>query len=128
MIDREEIENNSVSCTSEVSTYTSSAKKREVECRIEFVNIGEVDTYNEQFKAHVIIRSRWYEDGHIEQYSPEKYWNPKLFIKNLIPEKNYEAVAYKLIQFETNTEITEIRTCKGFLFFLNNFNLCTLII
>jgi hypothetical protein len=121
MIDREEIENNSVSCTSEVSTYTSSAKKREVECRIEFVNIGEVDTYNEQFKAHVIIRSRWYEDGHIEQYSPEKYWNPKLFIKNLIPEKNYEAVAYKLIQFETNTEITEIRTCKGCCFFLINF-------
>lgn len=85
-----------------------------VEVRVEFITFGEVDTFNEQFKAHVLVRSRWFEDGHIEEYDPKKDWNPKLFVDNAIPEKYYEEIRYKMQQQGDRTEITEIRTCKGF--------------
>lgn len=85
-----------------------------VEVRVEFITFGEVDTFNEQFKAHVLVRSRWFEDGQIEEYDPKKDWNPKLFVDNAIPEKYYEEIRYKLQQMADRTEITEIRTCKGF--------------
>lgn len=85
-----------------------------VEVRVEFITFGEVDTFNEQFKAHVLVRSRWFEDGHIEEYDPKKDWNPKLFVDNAIPEKYYEEIRYKMQQLGHRTEITEIRTCKGF--------------
>ena len=87
---------------------------KEIECRVEFVNIGEVDTFNEQFKAYVIIRSRWYETEKIVEYDAEKQWNPKLYIQNLIADKFYETVTYKLIQHENATEVIETRSCKGY--------------
>ncbi len=87
---------------------------KKIQCRIEFVNIGEVDTFHEQFKAYVIVRSRWFENEKIEEYDSEKHWNPKLYIQNLLPEKFFENVSYNLKQHEHCTEIIEIRSCKGF--------------
>lgn len=101
------------SMQSETSKESNSPIK-EIQCRVEFVNFGEVDTFHEQFKAFVIIRSRWYETEKIEEYDKKKQWNPKLYIQNLIPEKFYENVTYKVTQLEDKTEITEIRSCKGF--------------
>lgn len=89
-----------------------------IECRVEFVTFGEVDTFNEQFKAHVLIRSRWFENEIITEYDPKTAWNPKLFVENAIPEKFYEEINYKLEQHEDRTEITEVRSCKGFEKFL----------
>ena len=85
-----------------------------VECRIEFVTVGEVDTFNEQFKAFVKVRSKWIENEVIDEYNPKTNWNPKLYIENAIPEKFYEDVSYKtVIKDDDKTEITEIRICKG---------------
>ena len=95
------------------NTLSSGRNLKKVECRVEFVTFGEVDTFNEQFKAYVIIRSRWFEQGHITEYDPKKDWNPKLFLENAIPEKFYEDIRYKLNQQDDRTEITEIRSCKG---------------
>jgi len=94
-----------------------------IECRVEFITFGEVDTFNEQFKAHVLIRSRWSVDEIMTEYNPKKDWNPKLFVENAIPEKFYEEINYKLEKFDNKTEITEVRSCKGFdqIFFLNFF-------
>ncbi len=85
-----------------------------VECRVEFLSFGQVDTFNEQFKAHVLIRSRWSVDEIMTEYNPKKDWNPKLFVENAIPEKFYEEINYKLEKFDNKTEITEVRSCKGF--------------
>lgn len=84
-----------------------------IQCRVEFITLGEVDTFREQFKAHVLVRSRWTHQQKITEYDPKKDWNPKLFLENLIPEKFYEDVKYRLVQTEDQTEITEIRSCKG---------------
>ena len=94
-------------------SHTSRMGLKLVECRVEFITFGEVDTFNEQFKAHVLVRSRWLEDCIITEYDPKKDWNPKLFVDNAIPEKYYEEIRYKLQQIGDKTEITEIRTCKG---------------
>lgn len=91
----------------------SSENLKMIECRVEFVTLGEVDTFREQFKAHVLVRSRWMHQEKITSYDPKQDWNPKLFLENLIPEKFYEEVKYKLVQVDDRTEITEIRSCKG---------------
>lgn len=76
-----------------------------IEVRIEFIQIGEVDTViccqflheymfyysnsmlkpfkmNEKFQAIVKTRAKWYENSHISDYDPKEHWNPKLFIGN----------------------------------------------
>ncbi len=103
----------SVSKTFILQNSVESENLKKIQCRVEFVNIGEVDTFREQFKAYVIVRSRWFEKEKIEEYDAETHWNPQLYIQNLIPEKIYETVTYKVIQHEDTTEIIETRSCKG---------------
>lgn len=86
---------------------------RFIQTRCEFITFGEVDTFREQFKANVLIRSRWLEKEDIEEYDPKEHWNPLIYIQNLIPEKFYENVRYRCVKQDDGTEITEIRSCKG---------------
>lgn len=96
------------------TSYCEDDVQRTIESRCEFLTFGEVDTFREQFKASVLIRSRWVENEVIEEYDPEKHWNPHLYIQNLMFEKFFETVRYKCVQLDNNrTEIHEIRTCKG---------------
>ena len=53
---------------------------RIIEVRIEFIQIGEVDTMNEKFQAIVKTKAKWYENSIIAEYDPKEHWNPKLFI------------------------------------------------
>ncbi len=85
-----------------------------IECRIEFVKMGGIDTVKEKFKATIKLRSKWYEKKIIEDYDPKKHWNPKIYIENSISSVNYfQDVSYKTKQLGEITEITEIRTIKG---------------
>jgi hypothetical protein len=43
-----------------------------VECSIQFVQIGEVDTMNEKYQAIVQIKAKWYEDEEITEYDAKK--------------------------------------------------------
>ncbi len=95
------------------NSYNDDEEIRIIQSRCEFLKFGEVDTFMEQFKASVLIRSRWFDEEMIEEYDPEKHWNPHLYIQNLIPEKFFETVRYKCVRHENRTEIWEIRTCKG---------------
>jgi hypothetical protein len=96
------------------SSYCEDEMHRTIESRCEFLTFGEVDTFREQFKASVLIRSRWIEPEAIDEYDPEKHWNPHLYIQNLMFEKFFETIKYKCVKLDNNrTEIHEIRTCQG---------------
>jgi hypothetical protein len=89
-----------------IQTCASSAK--EVQVRIIFLRIGEIDTLNEKFYAEILIESKW-EDLTLENefntnvnfgkhekdlIEANKYWNPKIYIENSINES--KDVHYKI--------------------------------
>jgi len=97
-------------------------KLRKVECTIKFLQIGEIDTMNERYQAIVEIVARWHENNiKIIEYDANKYWNPKLYVENILYEKSNETISYQvLIQDENNngnnknrTFIIETRIVKG---------------
>ena len=69
------------------TTEACLAPLRVVECSLQFLQIGEVDTMNERFQAVVLIKAKWYESDKITDYDPKKYWNPKLYIENASYDK-----------------------------------------
>ncbi len=85
---------------------------RIVEVRIVFLTIGEVDTMNEKYQAQVKIRSKWYENEELEEYDPNKNWNPKLFIENALHDLK-EEITYTITKLENKTMIVETRISRG---------------
>ena len=86
---------------------------RIIKCRIEFLQIGEVDTMNERYQAIVKIKAKWYEDEIITEYDKNKYWNPKLFIENALHEKFYEEISYSVQKDGKGTIVTQTMVSKG---------------
>jgi hypothetical protein len=89
------------------------ASPKLIECSIQFIQIGEVDTMNERYQAVVEIKAKWYDDEIIENYDPKKHWNPKLFIENASYDKNIEEINYSVSKYYDRTLITETRIAKG---------------
>ena len=94
------------------------SKKITVEVAFEFVSVGSIDTLNEKFQAEVIIESKWMlneEDKNdvyeTEEYNPNKHWNPKLFVENVLSVK--ENIVYEISEMYNNAYVTEIRTLSG---------------
>jgi hypothetical protein len=86
---------------------------RIIKCRIEFLQIGEVDTMNERYQAIVKIKAKWYEDEIITEYDKNKYWNPKLFIENALHEKFQEEITYSVKEEGSGTIVTQTMISKG---------------
>lgn len=80
--------------------------------RIEFITFGEVDTFNEKYQAEVKIRSKWYDEGDIDEYDRDKHWNPKLYIENAMHDVK-EEVKWSVTKLEDKVMVTETRTAKG---------------
>ena len=88
---------------------------KQIECHVEFIVVGKVDTINETFSGTFKIRSKWKENKIITSYNPDTDWNPKIYIENAIPDVNlFQEIYYKCNSNDTSTEITEIRTIKGY--------------
>lgn len=89
----------------------SSTKVKEVEIRIIFLRIGDIDTLNERFFAEILIESKWEDpelnvefDSEIsspndeeekELNQPNKYWNPKIYVENSLNDPK-QTVYYKV--------------------------------
>lgn len=43
-----------------------------IECSIQFIQIGEVDTMNEKYQAIVQIKAKWYVDEDMTEYDAKK--------------------------------------------------------
>lgn len=84
-----------------------------VEVRIEFLNLGEIDTMNEKFSAEVRIKSRWYDDEEIEEFDKKKHWHPKLFIENALADKYQEDISFSVSRIDGKSIVTETRIAKG---------------
>jgi hypothetical protein len=68
--------------------------------KIEFVRIGEIDTMNDKFNAEICIESKWIEEDNnidIYNFNPENYWNPGLFIENILADPK-EKTNYNIIK------------------------------
>ena len=87
---------------------------REVNVRIEFVRIGEIDNLNEKFHAEIRIISNWIENETVENNNKDQEvnWNPQIFIKNALNEIK-ETNFYKIETSSHGKMITEIKTIKG---------------
>ena len=98
---------------------SSSVTARVVWVRIDFENIGEVDTMNEKYQATVRIKCKWYhvqqepDEEDFEEYDPKKHWYPKLYLENALHDVK-EEFAYKVTQVDDQRKmITETRTARG---------------
>ena len=99
---------------SEADVTKENSNIKQLECRVEFVKIGQIDTREEYYGATVKIKTKWYENEIIKKYDPEVHWNPKIYIENAIVDVNYfQDVSYEVAQVDVRTEITETRKCKG---------------
>lgn len=99
--------------TTYLNMESFSTDLRIIECSIEFLQIGEVDTMNERYQAIVKTKSKWYENEILTEYDPKKNWNPRLYIENALHEKFQEEINYKIVTIDKRTLITEIRISKG---------------
>lgn len=82
--------------------------------RIEFIQFGEVDTFNEKYQAEVKIRAKWYDED-IDQYDRDKHWYPKLYIENAMHDVK-EEVSYHVTRLDGEggkVMVTETRVAKG---------------
>ena len=94
---------------------------RRVECRLEFVKIGSIDTREQCFTATIKIRTKWIENGVFTKYSSDMNWNPKIYVQNAKSGVDlFEDNMYKTkILDEGKTEIMEIKKIKGKIHFMS---------
>lgn len=89
---------------------------REVQVRVIFLRVGDIDTLNEKFFAEILVESKWEEPRLSTEfdcsliYNEEKelnnahnYWNPKVYIENALNDPK-QTVHYKI-----KKEIFEIK-------------------
>lgn len=103
---------------------------KEVEIRIIFLRIGDIDTLNEKFFAEILIESRW-EDPKLslefesdsdsslaeeekELNNPNKYWNPKIYVENSLNDPK-QTVYYKVKKelIDTNVGQNELNSSQS---------------
>ncbi|XP_064647158.1 gamma-aminobutyric acid receptor subunit gamma-3-like isoform X3 [Lineus longissimus] len=106
----------------------SSKEKVIVELRVVFLKIGEIDTLKEQYNADVFIQAKWREpklDGksteELKIIELEKYWNPLLYIDNIITETKDSCWLTATPNSRGEAYVMERRRIKGI--FLENLEL-----
>lgn len=99
--------------------------KVSVEVRGVFLKIGEIDTLKEQYHADAFIQTKWKDPSlkmcDMEGFSPEKHWNPRVFIQNSVGDLK-ENTWHKVEMDSHGVPIVfEMRRIKGV--FLENLEL-----
>lgn len=101
----------------DVSSEYFKSHRRTVECRIQFLKLGEIHVTQEMFRATVVIKSKWTEHGMlIDKYDPEVHWNPELFVENWkrIPAStNVVNISYTVQHKNDSTVVIETREIQG---------------
>ena len=87
-------------------------KVKHVQVMIEFLRIGQIDNMGEKYDAEINFEATWTENQMITNYDPTIYWNPMIYVENLLIEHT-SAITYSLRQLEETTVITEIHNIKG---------------
>jgi len=99
--------------------------KVSVEVRGVFLKIGEIDTLKEQYHADAFIQTKWKDPSlklcDIEGFSPEKHWNPRVFIQNSVGDLKENT--WHKVEMDPNgvPTVFEMRRIKGV--FLENLEL-----
>lgn len=86
---------------------------RNVQVKVDFLKMGEIDTMNEKFTAEILIESKWSDfDTTIVDYNPNVNWNPKLYIQNVLNDPK-ETTKYEFEKEANCLKITEIKVVKA---------------
>lgn len=85
---------------------------RDLQVNIDFLNIGQIDNLNEKFEAEIRIESTWCEYSDLIVYDPEKHWNPRLYVQNLLNETK-DIIKYRVHKETDCLVIKEIRIIRG---------------
>lgn len=106
---------------------------KEIQIRIIFLRVGEVDTVNEKYFAEILVESKWeepkleeefaktsdpsklYEKEEREFQNGNKFWNPQLFIDNVLNEPKQHIhfkIKKELVQSSDSYLIDENRLFK----------------
>lgn len=85
-------------------------KPRQVETRVIFLRIGDIETVNEKFFAEILVETWWeeprlsseFENSNLfndekEIESAKKYWNPNIYIENALNDAK-KALSYKIMK------------------------------
>ncbi|RNA08901.1 expressed conserved [Brachionus plicatilis] len=115
---------------------------RQIETRVIFLRIGDINTVKERFFAEILVESRWEEPKLVFEFKKtelkekeitnyKKYWNPNIYVENVLDDSNqtvhYQAkkkrnlnIKFPNGQDENQTEakywIYEYKKIKGFFF------------
>ncbi|CAH1788352.1 unnamed protein product [Owenia fusiformis] len=99
-----------------------------VELRVVFLKVGEIDTLKEQYSADAFIQAKWREpalDGksqdEIKHIELERYWNPLLYIDNIINETKDHTWLAATVNSRGEAYVMERRRIRGI--FLENLEL-----
>lgn len=99
--------------------------KVSVEVRGVFLKIGEIDTLKEQYHADAFIQTKWKDPSlkmcDMEGFSPEKHWNPRVFIQNSVGDLKENTWHKVELDSHGVPTVFEMRRIKGV--FLENLEL-----
>jgi hypothetical protein len=121
-----------------VDTVSTMTKPKEVQIRVVFLRIGEIDTLNEKFYAEILVEAKWEEKRLQSEFSGlsntnekdlidfAKYWNPGIYVENSL--KLDKMINYKIRKEYAHTStittnplrytywMYEYQTIKGYFF------------
>ena len=92
----------------EIETNTDTI---DVQIRIGFTKIFDLDTLNQRFHSEILIESKWY-DSNITSLNNEIKWKPDLYIENAINDPKEEITSKILKDSEGRIFVSEIRKVR----------------
>ena len=69
-------------------------KVKHVQVMIEFLRIGQIDNMGEKYDAEINFEATWTENQMITNYDPTIYWNPMIYVENLLIEFYHVYIFY----------------------------------
>ncbi|CAF0706853.1 unnamed protein product [Brachionus calyciflorus] len=110
-----------------VNCNLNATESREVQIRIIFLRVGEIDTLNEKFFAEILVESKWEEPSLSVEFdltkeenqfyneekelnNPTKYWNPKIYIENALNDPKqtvHHKIKKEILDTKNESNLTE---------------------
>ena len=108
------------SCPSRLSIDQKRTEKCQVEVRVVFLKIGEIDTLKEQYSADIYVQSRWREpmldnftNENLKTVDYSELWSPLIYIENAISEQKDTTWQIAMLNERGEAFVSERRKIRG---------------
>lgn len=97
-----------------ITTIDENIHPINVNVRVSFTKIYDIDTLNQRFQAEILIESKWIDSKvkNLKQDPNSLEWTPELYIENAISESKHETFR-KIVEQGSEFVVFEVQRVKG---------------